>query len=152
MKITLNSGREIRLSDLNQSYTYAGLIHGLPYRQFNQQLIDEYRMAAQKEMRTDSPAHVLAPPVLEVENAHEEQRQMFERRFGVVERIPFLACRALFLFGGVQRAGEEEDDIAYLSRLAVVWFQDAFAMPIDATILEQIRGINWDTLAEGYSL
>jgi hypothetical protein len=48
----------------------------------------------------------------------------------------------LFLSDGVKRAGEEEDDIACISRLAVVWFQDAFAMPIDEAVLEKIRGIN----------
>ena len=89
--------------------------------------------------------------MLAVDNAPEAQKQMFERRFGVVERIPYVACRALFLSGGVERAGEE-DDIAYMSRLAVVWFQDTFAMPIDDAVLMQIKELHWDILAEGYSL
>lgn len=38
------------------------------------------------------------------------------------------------------------------SELIVIWFQDGLAMPIDPIVVEQIKAINWDILAEDRSM
>jgi hypothetical protein len=38
------------------------------------------------------------------------------------------------------------------SELAVVWFQQEFAMPIDPIVMEKIKALDWDTYAENYDL
>ena len=38
------------------------------------------------------------------------------------------------------------------SQLAVVWFQQDFAMPIDPIVMEKIKALDWDAYAENYDL
>lgn len=45
---------------------------------------------------------------------------------------------------------EDDEDIAFASILAVVWFQENFALPIDESVLERIKAIDWDRLAEAW--
>jgi hypothetical protein len=45
---------------------------------------------------------------------------------------------------------EGDEDIAFASILAVVWFQETFALPIDESVLERIKAIDWDRLAEAW--
>lgn len=61
---------------------------------------------------------------------------------------PYIACTALFRSNGVMR--EDDEDIAFASILAVVWFQENFALPIDESVLERIKAIDWDRLAEAW--
>lgn len=143
MLITLNTGREVRLSDLNQSHTYAGLLLGVPDREYNQELITQFRKAAKEEMHR-SYAYVVTPPVLDVDCSDQLKRR--HQQLGKhVERIPYIACTALFRSGGVQREGDE--DIGIMSAMAIVWFQDYFALPIDEAVLDKIKAIDWDKLA-----
>ena len=145
MQITLNSDREVYLRDLNQSHTYAGLLLGVPNREYNQDLISQFRQTAQQEMHTHY-AFVVTPPVLDVLDA--DGRKRTSHRGKPVERIPYIACTALFRSNGVMREGDE--DIAFASILAVVWFQETFALPIDESVLERIKAIDWDRLAEAW--
>jgi hypothetical protein len=145
MQITLNSGREIYLQDLNQSHSYAGLLLGLPNREYNLDLIRQFRQTAMKEMHTRY-VFVVTPPVLDFVDADGEKRTRSRR--GPVERIPDIACTARFYSSGVVREGDE--DIAFASVMTVVWFQETFALPIDEMAMEHIKAIDWDRLADAW--
>lgn len=144
MQITLNSGREIYLQDLTQGHTYAGLLVGVPDRQYNQELISYFRENARQEMDTYY-AFVITPPVLEV--LDRDGKKHTGRGGSQVERIPHIVCTALFRSKGIAREGDD-DDITFASVLTVVWFQENFAMPIDEVVLERIKTIDWERLAE----
>jgi hypothetical protein len=39
------------------------------------------------------------------------------------------------------------DPDKHLSALTVVWYQNEFALPIEQTVLEQLRLLDWDSFA-----
>lgn len=57
-------------------------------------------------------------------------------------RLPHILCTARFR--SLKPARDREADY---SELAVSWFQDEFAFPIDPSILQQIIAIDWNSLA-----
>ena len=59
-RITLSTGREVVLEELNQRLTYEGLIEGLPTTSMNKKYLDRL-VAEQREMRPKSPVHLLTP-------------------------------------------------------------------------------------------
>lgn len=144
MEIPLNTGRRIYLQHLNQSPTYEGLLLGLPSRELNEALVNEFQQKALETLRVGY-AHVITPTVLEVD-CTPERRQSYLERGKHVERIPAIGCTALFHSSGVRR--KDDPDIAIGSVLAVVWFQDDFALPIDPRVVTQIKKIRWSHLAE----
>jgi hypothetical protein len=132
--IQLGSGREIHLSSLNQSWTYEGLLEGLPTREMNRRRIE----GVVAEERAKSHGVWVVPPY--------ETPIPYDGRypFGEPARLPYVQCIAEFRSPG--------GDLVTDSRLTIVWFQEEFALPIDATILEQIRRIDWSELAEFYEI
>ncbi len=42
------------------------------------------------------------------------------------------------------------DPLQDYSVLTVIWFQDDFAFPIDPQVLEQIRALDWEQLAQDF--
>lgn len=56
-------------------------------------------------------------------------------------RIPYITCYGLFNSSIIPGFG---------SSLTIVWYQDGFATPIEESVLEHIKTIDWDKVAEGY--
>src|SRR5688572_26050855 len=125
--IQLNTGREIRMHSLAQAKVYAGLLEGLPTREGNRRIVD----AAVDAARAGGRAVYLVPPS-ETPIPHDGYR------FGEPARLPSTRCVAEF--------ASHESSIEG-SALTIVWFQDDFALPIDAAVLELIRAIDWDARA-----
>jgi hypothetical protein len=67
----------------------------------------------------------------------------YERRRPV--EIPPITCLADF-----ESYQPARDPAQHASALAIVWFQDNFAMPIQPTIEKQIQGIDWDKVANDF--
>jgi hypothetical protein len=134
---TLASGRTIRLLALDQSFTYEGLLLGMPTREMNQKLMD--RLIATYV----HPAEYGVPLLLDP-----EQRPLavpdHTPHHGAPTALPSVTCVARFISGALA----ETDDI--WSVLRVIWFQDDFAFPIGARALTQIADIDWEMHATSW--
>jgi len=133
--ISLNSGRIIRLTIINQSYVYEGLLAGLPDAESNRELIERV-LGDAKAQFTDVSSE---PVLLEPETYEIELPAALKGRNNVYERIPYVACRAFFISEPTKK-NEEAD----ASHCTIVWFQDELAMPIDPAIMEKIKAFDWD--------
>lgn len=142
--ISLNSGRIITLTNINQSYIYEDLLAGLPDAGSNREIIEQVLEDA-KTLYSDpsSEPFLIEPDVREIELPTVVMKW---KKTGH-ERIPYVACIAFFKSGPTMK--NEEADASYCT---IVWFQDELAMPIDAPILEKIKAFDWDAHAVDYCI
>jgi hypothetical protein len=136
-ELDLRSGRRVTLQVLQQWMTYGGWMEGVPSAEWNDRKVEG-------AIREAGAKPLLIPPV----------RRDYLRKPGdmdghtsfrgrVPEWLPMVTC-----VGRFQDTRPARDQSKHLSVLAVVWFQDEFAMPIDAGVLEQLRAVDWEQAAE----
>jgi hypothetical protein len=140
MKLTLDNGRTISLSHLEQWTTYGGLLCGKPYKEIN----DSHISRALEEAASKYPA--FGKPFLI------EPRRTFipgnvQRDLPPGERIPGVTCIAEFGSGELKKPGSEA-----FSFLVIVWFQDEFALPIDTGVESAIEQTDWENLAADWMM
>jgi hypothetical protein len=125
MKITLDSGRVVTLSELHQRRTYAGLLAGKPDRRLNLALIEETTREATSCALAGADAVVFAPP-----------SEL------IASRLPAIACVAVF-HSGELRGGSEP----YTS-MTFVWWQEAFGAMFPACVQQAISAVDWESRAQ----
>jgi uncharacterized protein (TIGR02996 family) len=133
--LTLRTGRSIRLWEIRQFETYAGLFMGYPTRERNRAKVDAL-LRQEREREGRDP--YLVPPrerPIEVPNPRGEPAE-----------LPAVACVAQF--DSFQPAKDPHRDG---SQLVVVWFQDEFAFPIAPAILDQLLAIDWNRHAVDFN-
>lgn len=130
-ELYLNCRTKIWLSSLEQSPTYSGMLEGYPNRELNQQLV----AATQKRLEKRSG---WKPYVVEPDEREMPERSADGKDLPWVE-LPRIKCIAWFRSRGLGEFG---------SRLAIVWFQDDFAFPIDPIVETKIRTMVWSRHAE----
>ena len=135
MQIELSSGREIFLNKIYQDYTYDGLLLGHPDREMNDRYVKN-SMESASEMMSSAATYLVSPPLIEVE---------IDERDNDAIRMPYITCYGQFESSKIK--GDEYNDGSWL---IIVWYQEEFAMPIDASVIEHIKTIDWDSEAEGY--
>jgi hypothetical protein len=141
--IQLVCGRQIQLIALNQSFTYEGLIEGLPTEGMNRNIIDRIIMHDAVKwgyMKWDSPPYLIEPVQTPVEIGRKYP-------FGKPASIPGYKCLARFASRTPARNVEMD-----FSEMTIVWFQNSFAFPIEESILEKIRSLDWTKHATDYSI
>lgn len=134
--LTLNSGQQIRLNQLLQYRTYAGMLLGLPNPMANEMIISSALKRA-KELRVGGKPYLIQPRVMafaewwlvrygkRVENTDEPLPEC--------AALPAITCIAEF------------EAVDKLSALTVVWYQNEFAPPIAAEIMSRIVAVQWDS-------
>jgi uncharacterized protein (TIGR02996 family) len=133
----LRSGRAVGLLEIRQFGVYAGLLEGLPTREMNRRHIN--RLVGE-ETRGENRPYVIEPPARPIQ--YENTRPY---PFGIPEEIPAVACVGSFTSsGGARDKGRDG------SALTIIWFQHAFAFPVDPGVREQIRAIDWDRHAHDF--
>ena len=152
--ITLSGGRKIQLFRLYQRYTYEGVLAGLPDDERNSNLCHEAVAHARARPWLSAGAPVtLVPPKIRREQARLTPRFMsqWEKLTGStvspplsVPYLPAVMCIGAFS-SDVLKARPDE----FGSHLCIVWFQDAFALPIDPAVEREIRQVAWEELAAG---
>ena len=157
--ITLNSGREINMQRIDQGLAYAHILEGIPYGPNYQGTVNLHLKWA-KDRYPDRRIVVLEPrlrplgiPEAELQNLHtlsQSEQSDTSGRFRISYPEPVsigsVCCRALFESKPINR------DVYLLSELMVLWFQDGFAMPIDPLVVEQIKALDWETVAQDVDL
>ena len=148
--ITLANGRNIYLEELHQYFTYAGLMEGLPSKEWNKEFIDEAFTKAERVMGYAKDCIYLVEPLERKEIRRIEVSttgDLFpESEIKEVEywELPAITCIGRFISYGPREETDEQ-----FSTLIVIWHQDAFALPSEDNISEQIRTIDWHKHAIG---
>jgi hypothetical protein len=129
--VRLWTGRSIRLRAIDQWLVYEGLFDGVPTRSSNAQLV----ASVVDEASADGRGVVLVPPV--------ETPIPDLGGAGPTEAclLPRTAVRARF--DSPDPVSEGGD----YSELVVVWFQDPWALPVDAGVLDRLHALDWDVHA-----
>ena len=136
-RVTLSTGREVVLEELNQRLTYEGLIEGLPTTNLNKRHLDSL-VAEQREKRPKTPVYLLTPAETPMEWPGGERYP-----FGTPARLPGVTC--------IGRFGSRNSPLSY-SELTIIWLQNEFAMPIDSSVLEEVVRLDWDALAAEFPI
>jgi hypothetical protein len=129
----LSQGRYIRLVALDQSRTEEGRLEGLPTIEGNRRRIDW--LMSERRQRLASVAHILVPPIETPIPWHDERPYPF----GTPSSLPAVTC-----VGRFQSREPARDRKADYSELVVIWFQDEFALPIAAPILDYLKAVDWE--------
>jgi len=134
VKIALETGRSIALARLEQWRTYQGLLCGKPTRAKNDEKILGVIEAAKTICAAGDP-HLIRPGRKTIAGDA-------ERGTMAGELLPATTCIALFNSTALARLDSEP-----YSSMAVVWFQEEFALPIEDEVLGLIRRIDWENHA-----
>ncbi len=135
--VTLLSGREIRLMELQQSWTYEGLLEGLPTDRMNKRHLDGLLSERRGKPYPQGPVHLIVPTERPIEYSADRPYP-----FGTPAELPHVTCIGRFESRAVAR-----EESCYYSGLVVIWFQDEFAYPIDPGVMEKLRALDWERLA-----
>lgn len=131
MNIRQVSGRTLSMGRLSQWRTYEGLLAGIPDKEMNRRRIGDLLDEAQSLAFAGCSAFLIQPVV--------KVRELQRRGEKVVEeKLPAIACLARFDSSALTASGEP------YSSLVVAWFQEAFGLPTDSEILQQIADVDWD--------
>ena len=147
LNIKLNTGREIRLDELSQHYTYAGLIEGKPDRKMNQRIIKSSVELAKSKLAYTGEPFLIPPKETGIELNDMEiggPRDLYDKER---MKIPAIVC-----LSGWNCYEPARDSEKMCSFLKIVWFQEEFAMPIYAAIIEKIKAIDWEKHAIDYDI
>ncbi|MDD5392542.1 MAG: hypothetical protein PHE17_05945 [Thiothrix sp.] len=162
MQIELNNQRKIRLTRLHQYYTYGGLLLGQPNAETNQRNIEQSCEYAPKLLNCDKihliepvstwttsnflgNIHFIEDPLQHAKECHSDTPQQ-GRRGTVLERLPLITCFGTFFSQPLLNDTEESNG----SQLTLAWYQDELAMPLDNHVIEQIKALDWEQLAEPF--
>jgi hypothetical protein len=121
--IEFSDGQSFELVALDQSLTYVDWDEGGPTRGWNTRMVD--RVVGEVELRWGVRPHVI-PGRERVwgDSSHRRGDDAVRARFADV------TCRALFVSRGTGR------------RRTVVWFQDAWALPVDGGVISALRALD----------
>lgn len=146
--ITLDCGPSIVLKSIRQSMTYRGLIEGVPDSDLNQIRMESAREEGRKLSVNRTAPYLILPPRRDYFRSPGDMDTMgleggeqgflpsaFQRR--KPEWLPLITCIADFQ--SVSSKNPSMDG----SSLAMVWFQDEYALPIAEPVLKSIKGIDW---------
>ncbi len=134
--ITLSTGRELQLRELNQVLTYDGLLEGVPNTTANKHFLDG--LVAREKASQRAPVHVVAPVETPIDLGPGHTYSI-----GSPARLPRVTC-----IGRFQSQAINEAAFSSSSELTIIWWQDEFALPIAPSALESIAGLDWPALAE----
>lgn len=131
--IAIAGGRVLHLYSLYQTRTYKGLLADRPNRESNRRIIADAFELARERLRFMGVPQLI--PSRTVNHAPHSD----------YERLPDFLC-----IGEFTSAQPARDAHKAYSSAVLVWFQDSFAPPIAAAILEEIRDIDWARIAQDW--
>jgi hypothetical protein len=135
-EIIVEGGRKVEVNKLIQWRTYAGVVEGSPTASLNRSEIEKAVNTAKVQCYLDAVFVVESKltPVAGDKLYPEEEK---------LAKLPRITCIAR-----LHDYGHYED--ADYAALAVVWFQNNFAFPIDFEVLDQMKQIPFSKLAKQF--
>lgn len=149
-KVLIENGKEAYISSIHQTGTYNGCMCGYPNKNVNVHILESARKWAEKLC---GGAVYLMPPA---EKPMKRETVSLEELLGLVngieiaepaplevssEPVPMIAFSAVMCCATLMYDGVFRDTSKGYSFLHILWFQDDYAFPIDADILEKIKQI-----------
>jgi hypothetical protein len=155
--IELADGRKILLEELVQSQTYRSLILGVPNPEADGRIIESALEEARATFGKAAKPYLIQP-VKAAFAVHRQKHKLGKeglKEGGAVEqhrgeRLPLVTCLASFSCRQTLEPPEGLGLFDY-SIATIVWFQDAFAMPIAPAVLAEIRRLDWAQIAADVS-
>jgi len=143
LKITLHSGRIISLRELNQWPTYRGMLEGVP--DYDEQLPERERRRLEKA----GGCPVVVVDCRPVPLPEDIQLPPATREKMVIPSGQKTPCTLgpVTCFARFRSNQPVQDDDCFFSELALLWFQQSYAMPIEPAILDKIKAVDWDAHA-----
>lgn len=123
---------------LYQWATYSGLLEGLPTERTNKGILDR--------LKDDVKRHIPycdAVYIIEAEQKPIDYEK--EYPFGKPMELPPVICVTNLTCSQPARNKNEDG-----SHLSIAWFQNDFAFPIEAEIIEKIKLIPWTKVAQDF--
>ena len=124
------SGRVISAWKIEQWEAHHGRLEGSPTIESNHRMIEWH---LQEQHRKSGRRPILIPP--------RQYELDFDYPFGTPALLPAVACLAHF------EAGPFSHNNMDGSELAVLWFQDQYALPVEPTVVAALENLDWESLA-----
>lgn len=160
--VGLDSARKVHLYRLYQTRSYEGALSGRANRDGNRRIIEHAFAFARQRLKFRGTPQLIPPSTLfhlpdgaRRADAHEPDAQISEARKSAAREsrlssngalLPDILCIGEFLWGRPVR-----DRTKTCSSATLVWFQDSFAPPIAESVLQDLRDVDWATIAEDWS-
>jgi uncharacterized protein (TIGR02996 family) len=132
-EVRLQSGRTVYLQALRQYEVYAGLLEGLSRTEMNRRHINRLLNEERTKSRGEEP-YLIRPTETPIEHRRQEPHP-----WGPPAALPDVACVGYF-----HSFGPARDSSRDCSGLAIIWFQDEFAFPIDPGVWKQLVAVDWE--------
>lgn len=136
-EIAFENKRYAHIEFFVQWRTYRGVLEGVPNRWINQSYMES---AVQ-----DATMYCGNVPVYLIEPKQKVLREDIRNPENTKMALPEVTCIALLC---CNEPAKDPDMVG--SKLAVVWYQDTMAMPIEEAILDQMKLIKWSELAKDF--
>ena len=124
--IIVDGDIEAVITKIVQYPTYIGLIEGFPNVNSNNDILNEVKSKRNFSNYIDDSVFLIEP----------KRTQFADWLFGKKEKLPIVTCII-----EVECYDTFRDKTKAMSVLGIVWFQEDYAFPIDADILEKIKEI-----------
>jgi hypothetical protein len=135
--LIVENDRSVTIKILHQWHTYGFLLDGVPTRQRNADILADAQKCALR--------HCGQEEVYVVEAEQRPIELTWKHPFGEPAMLPRVTCLAL-----VRHSEPVRDASKHYSCLAIMWFQNEFAFPIDPAVLEKIKQIPFSALAADF--
>ncbi len=150
-QVTIENGKDAHIDSIHQKGVYNGLMLGYPNEKINVHFLESARKWA-KELCYGRDVYLIEPTQKPMERKSVDEEGLLalldelgieiteteptDRTFEPFIALPMVVCCATLMYDGVFR--DTSNDYSFLY---ILWFQDDYAFPIDADILEQIKQI-----------
>ncbi|MFD8419120.1 hypothetical protein [Streptomyces sp. NPDC059466] len=139
-RITLSSGRTVRMTALRLSSTYGGMLEGYPFARWNDRVVDRAVRGA-GDAFPGTPVHLVEPL--------RDRPDMPPGAFGPVEKLPAVTCVGTFRSAAIDPA---HDPVLHRSALTVVWFRATPDVPSDENTDPALLAVPWEEAARDFEL
>ncbi len=129
--VRLVDGRIIRLRELDQKRVYEGMLDGVPTRGQNAKLVAGIVEGASADGRSVVLVPPVETPIVDIGGDGPDEACLLPRT---------AVCARFESPDPVSGAGD-------YSELTVVWFQEAWALPVDGDVVDRLRRLDWDSHA-----
>lgn len=135
--IIVENDKAVSISALHQWPTYGGLLEGIPTDRVNARILERLSGEIKRHCGNKS-SYILQPEQTPI--AYEGHYP-----FGTPMALPAMICVADLVYSQPVRDPDQHG-----SQLAVAWFQEEYAFPIDEEIMHRFRELKWSALAEDF--
>lgn len=126
--LIIEGDKEVRIKRISQSYTYGGLLEGLPTTRMNDYILASVKEEAKKFCGLDE-IYLIEPQQTPIPYDGKYP-------FGTPMSLPSVICIIKIWYYTTFRDKEKD-----FSCLGIIWFQNDYAFPIDEEIVEKIKEI-----------